>query len=218
MGNPDLNKAERSWNFETGIRQTIVLPRRNSIKPGFFPNPIKWFLQNAEPAFIVDLSFFWMQYKNMIDVVMNPDEQAFQFVNIGRARNRGVELLVKMTGFGRVVTGTIGYTYLDPEDLATGKILNYRSRNRFTAGFDLNIKKVSMGMDYRYASRIEEVVNIYNSDERVPIYVIDLRFGYKFYKFQLNFDVKNLRNYHYTLRQRYLEPVRSYVFTFRGLL
>jgi len=218
VGNPDLNKAERSWNFETGIRQTIVFPRSGSTKQGFFANPVKWFLQNAEPAFIIDLSFFWMQYKNMIDVTMNPDEQAFQFVNIGRARNRGLELLLKMVGFGRVFTGTIGYTYLDPEDLATGKILNYRSRNRFTAGFDLNFKKISIGMDYRYASRIEEVVNIYNSDERVPIYVIDMRSGYKFSKFQLNFDVKNLRNYHYTLRQRYLEPVRSYVFTFRGLL
>jgi len=217
VGNPDLNKAERSWNFETGIRQTMAFPANGS-DAKFSANPFKWFLQKASPAFILDLSVFWMRYKNMIDVTMNPEKQAFQFVNLGKARNSGVEVLLKTVLFDNFLSTNLGYTYLDPKDIETGKMLNYRSRHRLTAGFDVNINNFSFGMDYKYASRIEEVVNIYNSDERVPVYVTDFRSGYKFSHFRINFDIKNLFNYHYVLRQRYLEPVRHFVITLRGEL
>ena len=154
----------------------------------------------------------------MIDVTMNPEKQAFQFVNLGKARNSGVEVLLKTVLFDNFLSTNLGYTYLDPKDIETGKMLNYRSRHRLTAGFDVNINNFSFGMDYKYASRIEEVVNIYNSDERVPVYVTDFRSGYKFSHFRINFDIKNLFNYHYVLRQRYLEPVRHFVITLRGEL
>ena len=216
VGNPGLDKAERSWNFEAGFRQAVSFSRPRAEKPRLTSNPGAWLLHTIQPALVIDVSLFWVEYKNMIDVYMNPVEQAFQFVNLGKARNRGVEVLCRIAGFGDLLSGHAGYTYLDPVDCTTGSMLPYRSRHRATAGFDLSWRNWRAGMDFSYASRIEEVVNIYNADERVPEYVTDVRAGYSYGSMQIDLSVKNIGNYHYTLRQRYLEPVRTFIITLRG--
>ena len=215
--NLDLKKAERAWSFELGIRQALGFQLTSDTQGSiFWGNPIRWMIDNFNPSFILDMSFFWSQYKNMIDVDINPEELAFQFVNLGRARNRGLEIRLMGNMFRQHLSTTVGYTLIDPRDLDLDKTLNYRSRHRFNAGFELRFWRIAVGLDYRYASRMEEVVDIFSSDERVPMHVMDGRIIFNLNPIQISLEGKNLRNYHYTLRQRFLEPIRQYILTVRG--
>jgi len=154
----------------------------------------------------------------MIDVDINPDLMAFQFINVGRARNHGIEIRLTGSFFHQRLTTTTGYTYIDPEQIATGQMLTYRSRHRFNTGLSFKIWRLTLGWDLRYASRVETVVNVYSSDQRVPMHVMDGRIIYHAGRFDITLEAKNLRNYHYTLRQRLIEPIRHIVLTVRGII
>jgi len=217
--NPQLTEAERAWSFEIGANQAVSLTAftgRSSVP--FFLKPLHWTAQRLKPAFFLDASLFASRYTNMIDVDFNPAVMAFQFMNMGPSETRGAEIRIKGSFLGGMLTGQAGYTYLDAKDLETGIMLHYRSRHRLTTGGELRFHRLTFGVDYRYASRIEEVVNLYSSDQRVPMHVIDGRVLLDLGKFTLAAECNNLRNYHYTLRQRLLEPVRHYVFTVRSTL
>lgn len=215
--NLNLKEAERAWSFEMGLRQSLDLKLSNGAKTTpFSGNPLKWAAENFNPSFIIDLALFWSRYKNMIDVDLNPELMAFQFINLGKARNRGVEIRIMGSCFDKHLSANAGYTLIDPKDLNTQKTLNYRSRHRVVTGVQLRFWRFTLGWDYRYASRIEEVVNIYSSDERVPIHVMDGRIILELGSTQISLEAKNLLNYHYTLRQRFVEPIRHFMMTVRG--
>jgi iron complex outermembrane receptor protein len=214
--NLDLKEAERAWSFEIGLRQALVIPVLTEEEGGsFFKNPFRWVAVHMAPSLVLDAAVFYSRYKNMIDVDLNPDLMAFQFFNLSRARNRGAEIRITASTPKNRLNLTAGYTYIDPVDLDTRKTLNYRSRHRVVTGVTVHLGPVTLGWDYRYASRMEEVVNIFAADERVPMHVMDARVLYGAGGFQIGLEVKNLRNYHYNLRQRYLEPVRHAVLTLR---
>ena len=179
---------------------------------------MRWLIENATPGLIVDGALFWSHYRNMIDVDINPDLMAFQFINVGRARNHGIEIRLTGSFFHQRLTTTTGYTYIDPEQIATGQMLTYRSRHRFNTGLSFKIWRLTLGWDLRYASRVETVVNVYGSDQRVPMHVMDGRIIYHAGRFDITLEAKNLRNYHYTLRQRLIEPIRHIVLTVRGTI
>ena len=217
--NLNLNKAERAWSTELGIRQ--VLAWSGTTHDGRVENPVSWILNRMTPQLVLDAALFYSRYSDMIDVDFNPelsDIAAVQFMNRGDARISGVEFRITGSYFNGKVQNQMGYTYIDPVDLTTDKILNYRSRNRFNMGIDWIVGKWRLGLDYRYASRIEEVLNLLGSgfEERVPMHVMDARASVDLGRFDFGFEVKNFRNYNYILRQRFLEPVRHYVFTLRG--
>jgi len=215
--NLDLKEAERAWSLELGMRQAFAFQFASGApSTNFRRNPIGWLVNNFNPNFILDLAFFWSRYKNMIDVNINPELLAFQFINLGRARNQGLELRLMGSLFDQHLSTTVGYTLIDPLDLDLNRTLNYRSKHRLNAGIQLNFWRLTFGWDYRYASRMEEVVEIYGSDERVPMHVMDGRIIFDLNPIQISLEGKNLRNYHYTLRQRMLEPVRQFVATLRG--
>jgi outer membrane receptor for ferrienterochelin and colicin len=213
--NLDLKEAERVWSYEIGVRQIVGFPQTKSEPVRFIVNPLSWIRNNFTPHFIVDVAYFWSRYKNMIDVQSNYVLKAFQFVNLNRAKNSGVEMKIQASSFNNHITGTFGYTYIDPIDLDTGQTLKYRSKHRIVTGLQLQFWKLVLGLDYRYSSRIEEV-EVYSGDERVPMHVMDGRAILELGRIQFSIEGKNLRNYHYTLRERMLEPIRSYVFTLRG--
>jgi outer membrane receptor for ferrienterochelin and colicins len=217
--NPGLKEAERAWSFEMGASQTLNFASLSDFETiPFFLKPLRWTARRIRPAFILDASVFASRYTNMIDVDFNPAVMAFQFMNMGPSRTRGAEIRIRAAFFEGKATGQAGYTFLDAKDLETGKTLHYRSRHRLTAGGELRFGKLTLGLDYRYASRIEEVVNLYSSDQRVPMHVMDGRISLDLGGFTFAAECNNLRNYNYTLRQRLLEPVRHYVFTVRSTL
>ncbi|MBN1894759.1 hypothetical protein JW906_09700, partial [bacterium] len=53
-------------------------------------------------------------------------------------------------------------------------------------------------------------------DQRVPVHVSDVRVSLQAGAFEIAAEGKNIRNYHYTLRQRFLEPPRYFILTLRG--
>jgi outer membrane receptor for ferrienterochelin and colicins len=213
--NLDLKEAERAWSAEAGIRQTFEI-RREGEPVSFRSNPFAWAARNLDLSGVLDVTVFGSLYRNMIDVTLNPELMAFQFVNLGRAQNYGVEFRVQAATLGGHLSATAGYTWINPEDLDTGRTLTYRSRHRVVTGIELRFWKITAGFDYRYASRIEEVVGIYSSDQRVPMHVMDGRLVLGLERFQIGLEGKNLANYAYTLRQRLLEPIRSFTVTIRG--
>jgi outer membrane cobalamin receptor len=154
----------------------------------------------------------------MIDVDYNPELEAYQFMNLGRARIRGIELKCKATLLGGLIDTQIGATLLDPINLDTQKTLSYRAKTNIVWGTSLHYKKWTLGMDYRYASRVEEIIHVLGSefDERVPTRVMDVRLITDIGNISIGLEGKNILNYHYTLRQRFLEPIRHYVMTLRG--
>jgi outer membrane cobalamin receptor len=217
--NPELKEAERAWNAEVGVHLELNLsPNFRRAAFDYEETPFKWFLQKLDPSLIIDDAVFWSRYKNMIDVDINPDVMAFQFVTAGSAQILGNEVSTQVTFFNGALGAHLGYTWLDPIDLVTNKTLKYRSRHRVLLGAQLRIWRFMLGWDYRYASEIEEVVNVFYGDERVPMHVMDGRLIFDTGPVQIGFEARNFRNYHYTLRQRFLEPVRSYTLTLRGML
>lgn len=217
--NQGLTEAERAWSFEIGASQAVNLTAfAGQDNVPFFLKPLRWTTRRLRPAFFLDASVFASRYTNMIDVDFNPSVMAFQFMNMGPSETRGAEIRIKGSFLDGTLTGQAGYTFLDAEDLETGKMLHYRSRHRLATGGELRFWKLTFGVDYRYASRVEEVVNLYSSDQRVPMHVIDGRISLDLGKFTFAAECNNLRNYHYTLRQRLLEPIRSYAFTVRSTL
>jgi iron complex outermembrane receptor protein len=217
--NLDLKKAERAWSLELGLKQMIIFNTyQNTASLSILKNPARWFCEYINPQFSLDISFFASWYNNMIDAIFDFDSMEAKFVNMGKARISGFE--TKLMGSilnGHILTN-IGYTFLDPINLDTGNLLPYRSKHQVMTSVELKIWLISIGFDYRYTSKIEEIVYILGSGftEQVPIHVIDGRINFNFGSFQIGLEGKNLRNYHYTMRQKLLEPIRHFVLTIRG--
>jgi len=218
MPNRGLKSSERAWTFELGASQ-ILVSRRPDAEHGRLRSPgFQGWIGRLAPSLLFDAALFWSQYKNMIDVDYNQDLDAYQFVNQGRARIRGAEAKIKASILAGRVTGQFGVTFMDPVNLDSMKTLPYRSRRHIVTGIEIHFGRWRAGWDYRYASRADEIINVKGSafDQRVPVHVNDVRLSMHAGAFEISAEAKNLRNYHYTLRQRFLEPLRYYVLTLRG--
>ncbi|MBN2029099.1 TonB-dependent receptor [bacterium] len=221
--NFELKEAERAWSFEIGMRQVLAFDsKQNGSTTSFLNNPIKWAIENFNPNWILDVALFTSHYKNMIDVALRPKVTVaeVQFVNMGRARIRGVETRIEGSLFNGYPLVRLGYTVLDPLNLDTRRALNYRSRHRLNMGLEITFWRITVGWDYRYASRTDEIVNLLGSgyEERVPMHVMDGRVIFDLSTVQISIEAKNFLNYQYTLRQRFIEPIRHFVITVKGKL
>lgn len=211
--NLNLKTAERANSFEIGIRQILASRTKPSDVSSFTENPFKWLMGFLQPGLVFDAALFWSEYYDMIDVAL---DREIMFKNLNRARIRGVECRLQGSLFKNLLNLNCGFTAIDPVNLETHKTLNYRSRYRLVTGLELQAGRFTLGWDYRYASRIEEMIDIFSSDERVPMHVMDARLIVALGSIQIGIETKNVRNYNYTLRQRFLEPIRNYVLTLKG--
>ncbi|MFO7889887.1 MAG: TonB-dependent receptor [bacterium] len=217
--NPDLTTAEKVWAFELGFKQQVAL--KTDKTTAFSSNPLTWFLSRLDPAFMFDLSFFWHRYENMIEpqqAYMPDSTVAIQFQYLDRARNRGIEAKLQFSAFKGMLRTWAGYTCIDPVNLKTNAVLSYRSKQRFSMGVVLQYKWMAAGWDYQYASRMVNIVNLDGSafEQRVPMHVMDGRLNFDLRTFLITLECKNMLNYNYILRQRYVEPIRSYVVSLQG--
>ncbi len=216
--NLNLKKAERAWICEFGINQTMIPNRIPTVSYShFLKNPVKWAAHNLNPSLSIDIAFFASWYRDMIDVPIENREYA-QFQYIGNARILGLETRMTSSFFNGHVTANLGYTLLDPVRTDSSVTLPYRSRHQVTTGIQCNFWRISIGLDYRYASRIEEIVYVPGTGyvELVPIHVMDGRINFNFGSVEFGIECKNMRNYHYVMRQGLLEPIRHFIFTLRG--
>jgi outer membrane cobalamin receptor len=98
----------------------------------------------------------------------------FSFQNVTRAQVRGVDATAKVSVADRRLDLSCNYLYLDTRDDSTGLPLPYRSRHTVTASVDL--LGGLAGLDVRYRSRVEQVVE-YPLDPRGDITTVDVRLG-----------------------------------------
>jgi outer membrane cobalamin receptor len=213
--NIGLKNAERAWSYEIGFNQILasVVNQKNPYETNWAQRTLDY----LKPQLFFDVAFFLSNYKNMIDV-STPDNNSVQFINIGRARIGGVEIKLNGSFWNGHLTTDIGYTFLNPIDLDSMKTLPYRTKHQIVYNATIQFWRLTFGLDYQYHSRMDEIVPILGSayDQRVSMHLIDGRIIMDLGPIEFSVEGKNLRNYNYTLRQRFLEPIRNFVFTIRG--
>ncbi|MCB2206528.1 TonB-dependent receptor [bacterium] len=192
--NPDL-KAERSTSYELGFKQDFLFGSS------------------------VDAALFWNDYENLVEPRIDPADGRIAFRNITRARIIGYEIALDLQPLPDLFTMTASYTYLYPRDLSTESILKYRPRHLVYLSGNLTLGPVSLGADFRYVSRMENIdreltIVIPDSEKRVAAYVTDLRLalegGSVGLPLRLSFLVDNVFQYHYTEVVANIAPMRRF--------
>jgi outer membrane receptor for ferrienterochelin and colicins len=174
-------------------------------------------------AALIDVALFQTDYSNLIESGFTPQGKA-QFNNVTKARIRGFEISTHLGLFSKALFVDLGYTYLYPRDLTKDDLLKYRPRHLLYASVLARAGDFTFGLDFRFISRVErideELVNlgiIKDGDQRVAVYVTDLRFGYDFTSIDAplsaSFNINNLFQYNYVELIGNMSPPRSYVLT-----
>ncbi len=183
--NPAL-EPETAWSFELGNGATLGTWGR------------------------LDAALFWTEARQLIEPTFT-SAPAIQLQNVARARLRGVDASLRATPVPGGPTTTAAYTFLDARDLATDAVLAFRPKHLVTLSADYGWRSLSVGADFRYVSRIEqiELAQAYASDPRVATAVLDLRAGWSRGPLVARLRVANALNYIYSLTPGTLEPVRT---------
>jgi len=187
--NPDL-QHETAWSFELGNAAALGSRAR------------------------LDAALFWTEARRLIEPVFTRDtagNPVIQFQNVARARLRGLDLSLVATPFPCNLTTSLSYTFLDTRDDSTGLVLAFRPEHLATLSADYGWRSLSVGADFRFVSRIEEIelAGPYASDPRVAAKVFDLRAGWEGGPVSVRLLMNNLLNYMYSLTPGTLEPVRT---------
>ncbi len=187
--NPDL-QHETAWSFELGNAAALGSRAR------------------------LDAALFWTEARRLIEPVFTRDtagNPVIQFQNVARARLRGLDLSLVATPFPCNLTTSLSYTFLDTRDDSTGLVLAFRPKHLATLSADYGWRSLSVGADFRFVSRIEEIelAGPYASDPRVAAKVFDLRAGWEGGPVSVRLLMNNLLNYMYSLTPGTLEPVRT---------
>ncbi len=161
LPNVDLN-PEKGWSAEIGVKQGLSLGNWRGY---------------------ADMALFQTNYNNMIeytfgmhlpDSVQIPsyDYLGFKAMNIGNARITGAELtLMGEVTYSPIVFRIItGYTFMLPVDLnklaeeglePDEYILKYRHKHSFKADFELETKRLLLGVNVKYLSKMINVDEVF---------------------------------------------------------
>ncbi len=193
--NPEL-KSETNYNFEIGINKNIG--------------------RNIN----LDLALFNNEFYDMIEPAIDITDGQVTFNNLTRARITGAEI-VSQFDFPEInFTSTVNYTFLLTKDLNKNKPLKYRPKHTANISAEYSPASFTFGLDFRYWSRVEEIDMelvdlglVPNGDERVPVYVLDLRAGYNFFSLgfpaNLFLTANNVLNYNYVEMIGNISPIRN---------
>ncbi|MCD6564891.1 MAG: TonB-dependent receptor, partial [Bacteroidales bacterium] len=198
-----------------------------------------------------DISGFLTEYKDMIefnfgiytpDSVTIPtfDHVGFKALNTGMARITGFEISLTAEGqSGFLKThGQIGYTYLNPVDLAispnssdTLNLLKYRFKHSFKTNLEFSRKKIKLGTTLIFRSKTERIDEIfidpvvgnlllpgfpeYWKDHQKAHWIVNARVGYKITRRgEFTIHGKNLLNKEYVIRPGDIGPPRNFSLQF----
>jgi outer membrane receptor for ferrienterochelin and colicins len=194
-------RPETSTGYETGLTWFNLIHARYNIK--------------------ADLTGFWNEYRELVEPTFIQNLGAFQFVNLTRARIRGLEASVAISDVEQNHHISIGYTLLDPIDLELNRALVYRSKHLFQLSSRLLILSwLETGVDFRAASAPDAVDSDFSffvpDAELFPsLYVTDLRTRFFYEQAGKSFGlsgtliVRNLLDYYYIERPAIFAPPRS---------
>lgn len=180
---------------------------------------------NYSTLFNLDVALFFSNYKDLIEPVIDPEDGYAYFNNVLEAQINGLEAGLTIFILQRVLDLNFNYTYLNSEDVVTGKALRYRPKNILYAGLEFNNWNFRFGINFRYISKVEEVDEelvdlgiVVDGDLRAPTYTTDLNFGYSFISMDLPLslylNVKNIFNYNYVELIGNIRPIRNFTLGF----
>ncbi len=216
----DTLVSETGWSAEIGVKQ------------GFKIGTFKGY---------VDAALFWMEYDNMMEFTFGlfgpgPFDFGFASLNIGNTRIRGGEISIAGTGklFGLPTNILTGYTYSEPkyrdfenvdtlQNSISENVLKYRFRHVLKFDYEVQIKKISVGLAFLGYSYMENIDAIFEQDFAVPgirtfrqnhnqgTLVTNFRIAYQpTKKLKVAFLVNNLTNEEYALRPALLDAPRNF--------
>ena len=143
----------------------------------------------------LDGAVFESNYHNLIEPeAINLEFSEFSFQNVTTARIRGLDAGTKVSVIPDWVNLALTYLYLDTVDLTPhstlfGSPLPYRSRHNATGSLDF--LGGLCGLDVRYRSRVEQV-QLYETDPRSPITLVDVRLAYRVHGVVLQAKASNI--------------------------
>lgn len=172
----------------------------------------------------LDAAIFQNEFYDFIEPGVDPSDGLIYFDNVVRARIQGAELSANIKLFDEKLSLSISHTYLWSRDLEKNKSLKYRPRNLSFVTAEYSILDFLIGSDFRYWSRVEEIDKelidlglVPDGENRVAVYVLDLRAGYNFSNLgmplRMNFNANNILNYNYVELIGNLAPIRNYTFS-----
>jgi iron complex outermembrane receptor protein len=162
------------------------------------------------------MAIFRSAYDNLIEPEIDPADGSLRFTNLRDAVVSGFEGLVRAVFIRDLADLGLSYMYLSTEDVDRKMPLAYRSRHNLKVSLDISRERYAVGADFLFRSRLQRV-KVYEDDERVPIYVTDLRAEVRrIGGFRLSGKIANLFNYNYTEIERNLAPIRSFRLSLSG--
>ncbi len=173
----------------------------------------------------LDGAFFWTDFRRLVEptFVAEAGRQGFQFVNLTRARIRGLELQAETALPRDRAAARLSYQLLDAHDLTENRPLVFRSRHLVQATADARAGRFTLGADFRYASRPDRVESDFarfvpDADRLVSTRVLDLRAGTTWRGLAATVFVRNTLDYYYAERPAILAPPRSVAVQVSGRL
>lgn len=169
----------------------------------------------------LDAAAFQSDFDNLIEPGFTASGRG-QFMNVTKARVRGVELSAKASLWERMLTLGISYTYVYPRDISKNDILKYRPRHLVYANALVSFDLFTFGLDFRYISRMERIDDefvrlgiVRDGDQRVAAYVTDVRASADFTTLGIplsaTLNVTNIFQYYYVELIGNLMPPRNTV-------
>ncbi len=179
--------------------------------------------------FTFDAAIFQNEFYDFIEPGVDKTDGLIFFDNVVRARIQGAELSCELKLFEEKLTLNLSHTYLWSRDLEKNKSLKYRPRHTSFVTMDYSVLDILLGADFRYWSRVEEIDTelidlglVPDGDNRVSVYVLDLRAGYSFASLglplRINLNANNIFNYNYVELIGNLAPIRNYSFSLELIL
>ena len=189
LPNPDL-KPERSTLFDIGVRQNI-----------------------GDKAY-AEIAYFNNTFENLIEPTLFSDLTA-QFINYPVAKIEGIETSFRWRFWRDRLRLNASATWMDHRELGSGEPLLYRPDLIAFVAPSIWAGPLGVELDFRYMSRIEQVA-VYPLDERVPTKVFDFRLMVEWSRLRLQFLIKNMLNYNYTISERVLGEIRNFAISISG--
>lgn len=190
--NLDL-RPEESTGYEAGVRGTVA---------------------SRSVRLTYDAALFQTDYERLVEPTFVPSQRAFQFVNLTRARVRGLEATLSLQGARDRWRIHAGYTLLDADDLRAEQPLVFRSQHLVKASVSASpMSLFRTGLDLRLASPFERVDSDFarfvpDADVTVPIRVLDAYAGIQYGAFDVTIRIDNVLDYYYVERPAVLAPPR----------
>jgi len=209
-----VGRGFRAPSLAERFVSTTVAPFRVIPNPSLRPETA-WSVElgnatRVSAALHSDVAVFWTEAYDLIEPGVNGS--SIQFRNLTRARLAGLDVALTAQPPVPRLTMALAYTFLYARALARDSVpgapLAFRPKHLLTLSADYRWRAVSVGGDFRYASRFERV-ELYPDDARLAGKVLDLRAAVEQGPLSVRCRLANALNYIYSQVPRTLAPVRT---------